>query len=83
MDAILKSGTDTVLEFEVIKGSHIYIFKEDGANAFLEWEDVPDEVREVCLRAAEKLEDAFKGCSSASAAVVERYARLEQESVSA
>jgi hypothetical protein len=31
MDAILKSGTDTVLEFEVVNGSHIYILKEDGA----------------------------------------------------
>jgi len=82
MEAILKDGTETVMGFDVYEDSHVYVQREDGADSFLDWDDVPDELKEVCLKAAEKLEDALKGYSSASAAVVERYARVEKEAMS-
>jgi hypothetical protein len=40
-------GSDTVLEFEVADGSHIYVRMEGGADAFFEWEDVPEQVRYI------------------------------------
>lgn len=86
METILKDGGEIVLEFDVVEGSHIFIRTKNGVqpvDAFLEWGDVPAEVREAGLQAAERLQAAFKDCSSASAAVMECHARLEQEAVRA
>jgi hypothetical protein len=80
MEASLRGGgAGDKAEFDVVEGSHVYAQRDDGAAAYLEWKDVPAELKKACLSAADRLEAAFRSCSDASETVMECYVRLENE----
>jgi hypothetical protein len=79
MEAILRDGNDTVWEFDVVEGDHVYVQRpDDEEDAFLDWDELPDELKDAILKDRKKLEDAFKECSATMTAIVDFYAHAEK-----
>jgi GH25 family lysozyme M1 (1,4-beta-N-acetylmuramidase) len=59
MNALLKdAGNNTMMDFEAVKGSHVFL-KVGDIEHYMDWNETPEDVRTKALQAMAKVEKAF------------------------
>ncbi len=48
-----KDGVKQGVELWAVEGSHLYVRSASGADVYLEWNDLPEDVKEKALKARE------------------------------
>jgi hypothetical protein len=71
MEATLKQSDRTVIEVQVVEGSHIYLKQgdsslrsENGQDVFIEWADAPEELRREALAGMERVAASTREASA-------------------
>ncbi len=58
-NALLKNGDGSVLDIEVVNGSHVYLHNGDSER-FIGWGDLTADAKERCLQVQERVNGAFE-----------------------
>ena len=77
METSLMEGGEVAVGFDVVEGSHVYAKREDGADAFLDWDELPASLRDACREDAARLKEAFRACRGTMAAILNFYRNAE------
>ncbi len=72
-----EEGGETV-EFDVVEGHCVYVKRADGADAFLDWDELPADLENAFRKDAKNLKAAHAGCLATVDAALEFYARAEK-----